>query len=87
MHLQSGDGVGQAFNLPLAPTVVTHVDPALIEGDDSTHFLPKGQELHGTLHSLDEAPVRVGIDGQLDDLPVAHVEALSHHPPNLDQRD
>ena len=73
MHLQSRDGVAQALHLPLASSVVRHIEPAFIQRYDPSGVLRQLQELHAALHSLDQAPVRVGVYRYLDHLAVAHI--------------
>ena len=65
--------------------MVRHVEPTFIERYDPPDILGKCQKLDSALHSLDQASIRVCINGNLYYLTVGHIQAVTHHPPNLRQ--
>ena len=73
-----GQAVGDPLPLPAPPSVISGVNPRLVDVDDSPLGLNQLQKLQGALLSLYQAPLGVALDWELDDLVVAEVEQVPH---------
>ena len=64
--------------MPAPPSVISGVNPRLVDVDDSPLGLNQLQKLQGALLPLYQAPLGVALDWELDDLVVAEVEQVPH---------
>ena len=78
--LLGGEAVAHALALPAPPPVVSRAHPGLVDVDEPLPRLPELEELDRALLALNEAPLGVAVDRQLDDLLVAQLQELTHHP-------
>ena len=78
LHLELGDGVSGAWDLPLHPPEVRHPEPGLIDVDEDLLLSCLGQELDGPSLAQDQVLLGVRMERDRLDLPEAHTELLLH---------
>jgi hypothetical protein len=78
LHLELGDGVGRAGDLPLHPPEVGHPEPGLVDVDEDLLLSGLGQELDGPSLAQDQVLLRVRMERHRLDLAEAHAELLLH---------
>jgi len=83
-HLLDRKAGAQSFPLPAPPPIVSRVDPGLVDVDYPLLILEESEELEGTLLPLDQAPLRVSMDRNWDNLLVVKAKKLVHHPLDLE---
>ena len=77
-HWQLRDRVRGAFRSPFHSPEVAHAKPGLVNVQDALAVGHELDELHREALAAHQVPVRVGVDGDRGDLPVAHAEPIDH---------
>ena len=77
-HRQLRDRVRGALRSPFHSPEVAHAEPGLVNVQDALAVGHELDELHREALAADQVPVRVGVDGDRGDLPVAHAEPIDH---------